>query len=693
MAGTEAFIYGGITIGGSAPTYDTEILDHYMFVTNEDDCEFVVRFAVRVTPSGVPATDWTTLATRCLAIEAALRTRYQKLTVNWGASTQVLLDPDVNAGGATIENMGFSAEPKLDKVSDFPNSGEARAYEFRVRIGRPPNYTDAFGAAAGRRQVDVNFHYDTQDRLVVTLSGTWTQVPTKLARAQFLAQIDGVSGYAAYRLSLVNTANGGSSTAYTWTPTQKDESDPNDLSLLTFNRTYEQHVNGRRGSTKDIFYGQQRLRTITARGTYLRTISGTGGTFGNVFGTAATASANFLSATTGGYAFEVTVLAALATEEGGALTVGQDCELLTQPNTVTNEQNDRTDYAFVFQELIQQQSTRAAPYLDDPNIVDDKIMVGVSFSPLDDSPAPPPVSSIPGPGGSKAGAQQANPAAGGNGGGSTYSPPADPAKTTGVDKAGANPGTVSSSAIVPEKPVELLFHYEAYFNKTNVLDCYTYWNTNVLPLLLETLNNEFGLGMGSEMSILSEQTDRTKNKVSADGQVRAYNSNLINFIYVNGIKNELGVRADPAFTGTAHDYLVQQGLPRTTMTRRIEAIYKTGTFSLDQFVTPPALSGWVPLSNSQPSTKNVIRGIPSRGVPTQPLTYAVLEETLLWVRSNVAQGGGAAMSQGASSASAGSSGDGSPSGNQAPAPVSPGKATGVNYKALGTISFISDTNF
>lgn len=638
MAGTESFIYGGITIGGSAPTYDTEILDSYMFVTNEDDAQFVVRFALRVTPSGNSATDWTTLNTRRQAIEDALRMRYQKLTVNWGATTQVLLDPDVNAGGSTTANMGFSAEPELKKLDDFPNSGQACAYEFRVRIGRPPNYTDAFGAAAGRRQVDVSFHYDTQDRLVVSISGTWTQVPTKLARAQFLAQIDGVSGYAAYRLSLVNTAVGGSTTAYTWAPTRRDESDPNDLSILSFTRTYEQHVNGRRGSTKDIFYGQQRLRTVTIRGNYLRTISGTAGTYGNVFGTAATSNANYLDATNGGYAFAVTTLAALVAAEGGPLTVGQDCCLLTEPNVVTNEQVDRTDYVLVFQELIQQQSLRAAPYLDDPNIVDDKIVVGVSFNPLDDSPAPKKASAIPGPGG--AAAQQANPAT--SGGGSTYSPPATPGQANGT-----NPGTTSGSsgvAVVTEKPVDLFFHYEAYFNKTNVLDCYDYWKDNVLPLLLDTLSEEFGLGEGSEMPQLSEQTDRTKNKVSADGHVRAYNSNVVNFVYTMGIQNQLGIRADPAFTGTAHDYLVQQGLPRTTMTRRIEAIYKTGTFSLDQFVTPPTLSGWVPLVNAQPATKDVVKGIPSQGVKTQPLTYAVLEETLLWVRKNVATAAGAAAS-------------------------------------------------
>lgn len=644
MAGSESFTYGSaafttpIIIGGTTPTYASRILDSYIFVASQDEEEFVVRFAIEVTPSGTAATDWAALRTRCDAVEEALRMRYQRLVVNWGASTQVLFDPDVNAG--TGPSSGFSAEPQLRKLTpeEFPNSGEARGYEWRVRVGKSPNYTDTFGASAGRRQVDVNFHYDTQDRLVVTLSGTWTQVPTKLARAQFLAQIDGISGYAAYRLSLVNTANGGSATAYTWTPTRRDESDPNDLSLLTFSRTYEQHVSGQRGSAKDIFYGQQRLRTITIRGAYLRTISGAGGTYGNVYGSAATSNANFLASTTGGYDTAVAILAALVTAEGGALTVGQDCELLTTPNVVTNVQVDRTDYAFVFQELIQKQSTQNSPYLDDPNIVDDKIVVGVSFNPLDDSPTPPRVSTIPGPGGSQA-QQPSNPVAQGNGGGSTYSPPASPEKVTA---SGGNPGTVSpsSNAVVPEKPVDIFFHYEAYYNKTNVLDCYTYWRSNVLPLLLDTINEEFGLGQGSECSILSEQTDRTKNKVSADGHVRSYNSNVINFIYVQGIKNSLGIRADPAFTGTAHDYLVQQGLPRTIMTRRIEAIYKTGTFSLDQFVTPTALSGWVPLENAQPATKDVIKGIPQQGVPTQPLTYAILEETLLWVRSNVASAGG-----------------------------------------------------
>lgn len=662
----DSFTYGAEKIGGtSGNTHDTEVLDSYMFVTNEDEAEFVCRFAVRVTPSGNSVTDWTALATACQAVEAALRMRYQKLTVDWSTANQETFDPDVNA--STFPSTGFSAEPNLRKLGpgEFPQSGEARGYEFRVKIGQPPNYTDAFGAAAGRRQVDVSMHYDVNDRLVVTLSGTWTQVPTKLARAQFLAAIDGVSGYAAYRLSKINSTVSGQS-ADTWTPVRKDESDPNDLSLLTFTREYAQHVNGRRISSVEIFYGPQRLRTVTIRGTYLRTIDGTGGTYGNVYGTAATATANFLTATTGGYDFAVTTLAALVTAQGGPLTVGTNCELVTEPFITNNEQNDRTDYSFVFQELIQKQST-AASFLDDPNIVGDSIVVGVSYNELEDSPKPLPASSVPGPGGSgqaPGGSAGVNPASAASGGSTVSPPPAQLEKVTG----GTNPGSVSSSDVVPSKPIDFFAQYEAYFNKDNVLDPFTYWKANVLPLLREVIEQEFGLGQGSELIALQEQTDRTKNRVTANLHVRLYAADVVNFIYTQGITNDLGIRADPAFTGTAHDYLVQQGLPRTTMTRTFEAIYKTGgSFSLDPFVTPQALSGWVPLVNATPRTRNVVKGIPGQGVATQALTYATLEEVLLWVRSNVASGGGTTPG-GPSPTITGQ--------NASPAPVTAATATG-----------------
>lgn len=627
----ESFSYGGETIGGASPTRNTSILDHYIFLTNQDDCEFVARFVVRITPSGNATTDSNALATACQAVEAALRKRYQKLTVDWGASNQETFDPDVNA--LTFPSTGFDQEPHLEKVRDFPNTNTARAYEFRVRLGQPPNYTDAFGAAAGRRQVDVTEHYDTDNRLYVVMTGEWTQVPTKLARDQFLAQLDGVSGYAAYRLSKIN-ASDPAATGSTWALVQRDETDPNALSVLRFTRRYEKHLFGRRGSTKEIFYGESGQRLITIRGTYLRTITGTGGSFGNVYGTAAGSLANFLDATNGGQAFAVTTLAALTPGEGGALTVGQDCELLREPFVTTNEQDDRTEYTLVYRELIQKQSTAAGSFLDDPNIVGDTMVFGASFNESNDSPEPKPAATFGAPANAAAGSlgspQPGNPYTG------TVSKVASPAQAT-------NPGATSSNgsgagSTPATKPVDLYVRYEAWFKKS-VTDLYGYWRANVLPLLLSTLEDEFGYA-GAELVEMKETSDQTASKVTADLHIRAYQGDVILFLFTLGLFNDLGVRVDPAFTGTPHEYLVQQALPKSTMSRRFEVVFRTGSgFSLDKFRTKPALQGWVLLNDAKPASVTRVLGIPNQGVPQVSLTYDGLEENLVWVARNVATPG------------------------------------------------------
>jgi len=617
-------------IGGSAPTHTTAVLDHYMFTTNEDDAEFVCRFVVQVTPSGNANTDYNALNAACQAVESALRKRYQRLEVDWGAGANavLLLDPDTTNGALTTETMGFSAEPTLDKIKDWPNSGEARGYEFRVRIGRVPNYTDAYGAAAGRRQVDVNLHYDVDGRLVVTMTGSWTQVPSALARAQFLAQFP--TGYAAYRLGLINSTDAGQSSD-TWTITKSEASDPNDLSILRFTYEFSQHVNGRRISTIEIFYTESGQRIITIRGTYLRTITG------SVFGVAAASSANFLDAGTGGYAYAVgTTLPGLVTAQGGPLTVGQNCELLREPYVTTNEEDDRTDYALIFRELIQQQSIAAGAFLDDPNIVNDSIELAVQFNEVNDSPGPPPAISTPAPG-------------------------ASGATTLG-------PQNQSAAPVVPAKPVDMFVNYSAFFVKS-LTDCYSYFQDNVLPLLVETLTEEFNL-TGVEFVSFKESTVRTDHRVGGMLHIRAYGASVIVFSCTIGLFNDLGLRVDPAFSGNPHEYLVQQALPRTTMSRRIEAVSKAGTFDINQYATKPAQQGWVLLTNALPATATKVLGIPALGVPQQPLTYSVLEENLIWVAKNVGQAGG-----GTTTGGGGGGGTPTPTGG-GPSP-GPAVATGV----------------
>lgn len=656
----ESFTYGGEVIGGATPTHNTEILDHYMFVTGQDDAEFVTRFVVRVTPSGNPTTDYNSLAAACLAIEAALRQRYQKLTVNWGASQQESFDP------TPAVSTGFDQEPHLEKARDFPNSGEARAYDFRVGISQPPNFTDAFGTitgngADGRRTVNVSLHYDTNERLSVSMTGVWTQAPSLYARQKFLAIFDGVSGYAAYRLSIINSAT--PPTGQKWALTRRDESDPLSFSTLTFSREYQQQVDGRRGSSVEIFYGETNQRVVTIRGVYLRTIVGTGGTFGNVYGVASGSRANFLDPVTGGYAFALTQLAALGLNEGGPLTVGDNCELLKEPYATTNEQDDRTEYDLVFRELIQQQSNATGSFLDDPNIIGDSMQFAAFFHGLNDSPEPAGAQSIPGPLGSAATPSATPSKNDGNGSNpGTYSPPATPDKATNPGSQGGQ--TIGSTPVI--KPVDLSVSYDAWF-KTTVLNPYEYWTDNVLPLLLSTFERIFGFGP-MEFVGNNPMPEITNNHLRANLTLRAYQGDVILFTFSLGLANDLGIRVDPAFSGTPHEYLVQQALPKSTMTRKVEAVYKAGSgFTLDKFLTPPVLSGWVKLSDSKPNTVTRVLGIPNQGVPTTSLTYASLEESLIWVARNVGQQAGGGSSDNRTITT---------SGVPSLSTVSPGQATG-----------------
>lgn len=679
----------GSTTMSVQPTHDTDILNHYMITTTEDDAEFVVRFAVRVTtPSATPATDWAALATACLAIEANLRKRYQILRIDWGSASanQELYNPSVSAAAGQSPSSGFDQEPNLRKLTpdEFPNSGEARGYEFRVRLSQYPNYTDAFGAAAGRRQVDVNMHYDNDQRIVVSMRGEWTQVPSALARAQFLSGMDGISGYAAYRLSKINSTVSGLSAA-TWTITNREESDPNSLSTLRFSRVYEQHVSGRRGSVIAIAFGESGQRIITIRGTYLRTISGSGGTYGNVYGSAGTSLANFGDGTNGGVAYSVTQLAGLTTAQGGGLTDGSDCELLQEPVVSTNEQNDKTEYTLIYRELLQKQST-AATFLDDPNIVNDTMQFVSVFTEVNDSPTPPPILN----GGGTPTPAAPTPTYTGNGGGggggggaggdasntgvtTSAPPPVSPVTLLGGSSIGPGGGDTPAT-----KPVDVLVHYEAYFKKT-VPNLEAYWATYVFPLLVNSLSTALGGDAGAVQEYVEQrlQVDTTSSRVSCDLHFRLYTSSVILFQFSLGIFNDLGVRVDPAFSGTPHAYLVQQANPKRTMSRKCEAVYKTGSFDLDQFMTPPALQGWVKLADAKPSTVDKILGIKALGVPTQRLTYASLEENLIWVAENVGQassggGGGGAGAKGSGGAGAGGGQIAGGAANPvAPAPVNP----------------------
>jgi hypothetical protein len=699
----DAFTWGtggsAVTVGGPAPTYPTEILSQFYLNTTQDDAEFVARFAVRVASPSTPVADYNALNAACQALELALRTRYQRLEIDWGvgANPVEVFDPNVSAG--SFPSSGFDQEPLLRKLreDEFPNSGEARGYEFRVKLAQYPTYTDTYGFAAGRRQADLVLRYDANGRLGAVLSGEWTQVPGALGRNQFISQVE---AYAQYRLSLLANAGplgglvsvAGSSVtgtgtsftkllpgtivwfgtqpgvAYTvasvasdtaltlsggysgptatntamlvgqWTLVRRDEGDPNSLSTLRFTREYRQHVFGRELSTVEVAFGPSRQRFVTIRGSYLRTIPGGGGTYGNQYGTANGSLANFGDATNGGRAYAETSmtgqLATLTAAQGDPLTYGSDCELVGEPLVETNETDDRTVYTLVYRELLQKQSNQAN-VLDDPNIVQDSMAFAAVFHEANDSTSAPLAAAIPGPGG--ASSAPGSSASSGN-------------MTT--ERIQGGPSSTSGAGVTITKPVDLFVHYEAFFT-TDVTDLYSYWTGQVEPLLIQLFETLFGYN-GVEFVERAFRPDPTSNKVSADVHLRAYGGNVILFTFTLGLFNDTGVRVDPAFNGTPHAYLVQQALPKATMSRRVEAVSRSGpnvdAFSLEAFRSPSTLGpGWVKLMDATPSTVTRTLGIPGLNVPQTTLTYAVLEENFVWVAVNVGQGGGSTTTGGGGS--------------------------------------------
>jgi hypothetical protein len=612
----ETFTYNGEVVGGASKSHNTEILDVFGFEINQDVCEFVCRFAV--------TSSYGSLGTVCQAIEAALRQRYAALTVSFASDTQETFNP------ALATSTGWDGEPSLRKIEDWPGtSGAARAYEFRVQVALPPNFTDAFGAANGRRQVDANLHYDATEKRVVTFTGVFTQIPNVAARANLVTNF---TAYAAYRLNLIAPGN-------TFALTRREESDPQSLTTLTFTREYSEHLNGQRGMTHQVRVLPSRLREITFVGTYLRTGSASSVNYdADIFSSSATSIP--------------TALAALSTQEGGPLVYEQDCELVSQTPT-PNIQDDRTDFVVVIRELNVSQS--GGTYLDDPDVVLDQITLWAGYTGTDDSPTPslqPSLTAI----------DVAGPTAGllanvPQGGAAASAPSALAAFAAGLapspqggagagpatNGGGANPtGGASVAGGNVSSPVALVIEYQATINAATVaaLELNQKWENDLLPYLLELLAEELGM---PPLELVSHRPvfDLQNSRIAAVVECRGYPGDLIGFKLSESVAIDWGVRLSPAFSGEPYAYVVQQGLPRQTKTRTIRAIYRTGGafLGLGPLGSVTRIPGWVLLTTTKPDKVVSVVGVGPGGagnpVGQVSLTSEVLVETLEYVAKQV----------------------------------------------------------
>lgn len=509
-----------------------------------------------------------------------------------------LADVSLTTFPPTPTGVGFDAAPKLRKVGAPYDTGKARAYEWRVKVDVPP----LLSGQGGRRTSNVNFHYDVNDRPVIRITGAFTQYPSSFARDQFLSQID---TYADARITLIDPSG-------QYTITLRDEQDNDSRAQITFVREYSQCVAGRRGSVIDIGYSPTGQRLFTFRQTYLRTAAPQAA--------AASSSVNFAAGGTGGIAFATAQLAALTTAQGGALTIGTDCEF-TSVRPVQNEQNDRTDATITARELLFQQSGSAIG-LDDPNIILDVVKFGLDPGEVDDSPAPStgngpvPNPNVTGPQGT--GGQGASPLMAGGGGGSSS-------------------GSDSTSPV--QKPVNLLFSYFAYIKKS-VVNLNDFWANTILPFMLNQFATQLGVGP-AEFVAVKPTVDPTQYTITATVLARGYPGGVFALDVSEAVVRDLGYRLSSAFTGVPDEYLGQQGNPKRTRRRAMIAVYTAGgSFTLAQYLTTSQVPGYVVVGRSTPELTTKVKGIPSLGIAQIALTREGLVEDMVYVARLVAGSSG-----------------------------------------------------
>lgn len=609
MARVESFTYGSggsaYTVGGAAPTATTQIMGRFGWDFDAEEEDESAQFVAEFFLIGTSLAD---LNTKTTAMLTALRAKYGKLTVDWGASNVATYDPLV--ANAT----GFEAKPKISKSRSLTSTGFMRGFEFRVRVQLPSNYADAnlpgTPAAGGRRTSSVNLHWDGTNRRRATVTGVFHEIAGKLPRAlTTTAQTNApdttkaIDTYCLARLTVLDAST-------QWTLTSRDETDNNSQAILSFRREYSETIDGRLGSKLRIAFAPSLLRTITVTGSYARTYTTGTTTIG--------AKANYEDGAKGAKAFAVTQLAALTTDEGGALVPGQTCELIFE-SYPPNEQDDLVEYTLVYRELQWKQSSSSSG-LDDADVVVDAVSFTLDYVPLEDSSAPTgggdgavpnPFQSVPG-GASK-------PA---NTGGSTLDKSVVPADS------GTDPGTVSG--LLPTKPVDIFISYRATLKKS-VTDLRSKWTLDIRPYLIGKWSQTLGFGPTYLVNDKFIPTV-TDNTIAGEIHARALPGDLLEYVLEENVADDIGIAADPALTGTPYEYLLQQVFPERRKLRTHKAVFKAGgSFNPSSLGTVSSVPGYVVLRRSAPVILTKTFGIPSLGVNTQPLTYIRFTEELLYV--------------------------------------------------------------
>ncbi len=202
-------VYGGFTVGGSSDYH----LDG-LFQLSEEYERF--RFEADVTIISAPGTTEAQFATACANLEDAFRKPHQAFSITNNGQSWYSASPASNTGllnRASIEKRGDT---------DGPDSGRSRKYRIRVEGQLPADLT----GYSGRRSATIDVSYNTENRRVVTIGGTYTALSGNGAKAQYEAS------YGAFVTAVLSTWGG------TYNLTDRRVSVDDQDKVLTFNHVY-----------------------------------------------------------------------------------------------------------------------------------------------------------------------------------------------------------------------------------------------------------------------------------------------------------------------------------------------------------------------------------------------------------------------------------------------------------------------
>lgn len=581
MARDLQFVYGTTTIGGASTNTPVDIYRiRHGYPRSTFSCEFLVSGA-----------DQPTFAANCAAVESALRTPRQKLTITIGGNSMTSLDP------TTAVNSGFNADPTCERVSEaIENWGLVRRYRFAVTFDRPGDLTGQLG----RRDETVTVHSDLMKRRVVTFQGTWTAMPGNDARAQYAAQSG--THFTSVLTSIDATA--------TWVKVSEDQSDDDTDKTLNYRTVFWEVVNGRRESDVSVELSPAGVATVTIVGTYVQTLSPTTSARTNYTNNEAAHSAAVLSA------------------------LGITGYELVKEITRDNEQDQTLTFTRVYRELIHQQSPGVT---DDATIILDTIELTIQRNPINDSAVPTAASA--GQGGTPV----------------NSAPPVGAIPTTqsrtGATTQSADSGKKDASGTTVRKLVNLEVRYTAWINRS-VTDLKGKWDNVLRGYMYSLLASKLKL---SATLVRNEavQLDVPNNRILCTLSCQGLEGTLLALDMNVAIAEDMGVLATPLLGGKPNKYLLQQGPTRVTYTKTVRAEFVTDSFSIESLFSVPPASNLVLLSRTRPTRRTREYGVVGLGLSTLSITESQFQEEWLLVGSNAGAGGNGGGSGGAGAQGAG----------------------------------------